>query len=345
MSAESRGQSGLAHWKGTSLTNLINAHTSSGRTPRAVTGRRAAIVLLAIAAVSGASMQPAGAAPRVAADVPAPCGPLAVHQPIPLPASSTPAAPILRRLANHVAAEPADTQHGPYTRIRVRMTAADSSIGDCVTTVTAHATETRWRDELANSGAITGTGWYSDPDPAPAPSTTWYGPGELAGVIPGRVPADPARLAAALDQAYPPDTDQQTLRVRAALAGAGIRQTAGTASRVDAVGALAAWHQTPGPARRAILLVLADVPGLTYHGRVRVAGFTGIAVSVAARNNTNRYVLLLDETTGQIRAAENVLTDPVIGRNLGVQVPYSLSLTVMITQARTGKPQPPAMTV
>lgn len=313
------------------MTTLINPHSSSGRT------RRATVILLAIAAVSSVTMHPASAAPR-ATDVPPPCGPLAVHQPIPLPASTTAAAPILRRLANHVAAEPADTQRGQYTRIGVTMTAADSSIGDCVTTVTGHATETRWRDELANSGKVTGTGWYSDTNPAPAPFTTWYGPGELPGVVPGRVPTDPARLAAELDLAYPPDTDQQATRVSAALARAGYQQADGTASRVDAVGALAAWHQTSRPARRAILLVLADVPDVIYHGRVSVAGWTGIAVSVAARNNTNRYVLLLDEATGQVRAAENVLTDPVIGRNLGVQVPYSLSRTVMAAQARTDEP-------
>jgi hypothetical protein len=320
------------------LTTLITAHSSSGRTRRAVASRRAAVILLAIATLSGVTMHPAGAAPRTAADVPPPCGPLAVHEPIPLPASTTAAAPVMRRLANHIAAEPADTQRGRYTRIGVTMTGADSSIGDCVTTVTGHATETRWRDELANSGKVTGTGWYSDPDPVPAPFTTWYGPGELPGVVPGRVPADPARLAAELDQAYPPDTDQQATLVKAALALAGDQRADGTASRVDAVGALAAWHQTSRPARRAILLVLADVPDLAYHGRVSVAGWTGIAVSVAARNNTNRYVLLLDEATGQVRAAENVLTDPVIGRNLGVQVPYSLSRTVMTAQARTDSP-------
>jgi hypothetical protein len=273
-----------------------------------------------------------------AAAVPPPCGPLAVHQPLPLPAGTTPAAPILRRLAMHLAAEPADTQRGRYTRIRVTMTAADSSIGDCVTTVTRYATETRWRDELTDSGKVTGTGWYSDPAPVPAPGTTWYGPGELPGVIPGRVPADPARLAAALDQAYPPDTDELAARAHAVLARAGSRRADGTASRVDAVGALAAWHQTPRAARRAILQVLADVPGLTYHGRTRLAGRTTVAVSITARQDTTRYVLLLDEATGQVRAAEQVLTDPAIGRNLGVQVPYSISRVVMTSQARTDTP-------
>jgi hypothetical protein len=324
-------------------TTTIRPHRTADRAHRSVTRTRAAVILLTIAAVSGIAAHPAGAAPRTAA-VPPPCGPLAVHPPIPLPASTTPAAPVLRRLATHLAAEPADTQHGRYTRIGVTMAAADSSIGACVTTVTAHATETRWRDELTDSGKITGVGWYSDPEPAPAPSTTWYGPGELPGVIPGRVPEDPARLAAALDQAYPPDGDGLAARVRGVLARGGYRQADGTASRVDAIGALAAWHQTPRPARRAILQVLADVPGLTYHGRINLAGRTGIAVSVAARQHTGRYVLLLDESTGQVHAAEYVLTDPVIGSNLAVQVPYSISRTVMTPQARTAKPGTTATT-
>ncbi|RSM64025.1 hypothetical protein DMB66_21165 [Actinoplanes sp. ATCC 53533] len=319
-------------------TTTIRPHRIAGTARRAVTNTRAAIIVLTIAAVSGIDAHPAGAATHTA-DVPPPCGPLAIHQPIPLPASTTPAAPTLRRLATHLTAEAADTQRGRYTRIGVTMTAADSSIGDCVTTVTRHATETRWRDELADSGTITGVGWYSDPEPAPAPSTAWYGPGELPGVLPGRVPADPTRLAAALDQAYPPDGDELAARVRAVLARTGYQQAAdGTASRVDAIGALAAWHQTPRPARRAILQVLADVPGLTYHGRINLAGQAGIAVSVAARQHTTRYVLLLDEATGQVHAAEYVLTDPVIGRNLAVQVPYSMSRIVMTPQARTAKP-------
>ncbi|WP_125809622.1 hypothetical protein [Actinoplanes sp. ATCC 53533] len=306
-------------------------------TPRhGFTATAAILAVLALAAPS----TPATAGHNTEADVPPPCGPLAVNQPIQLPAGTTAAGPILRRLAAHLRAEPADTQNGRYTHVAVTVTAADSSIGDCVTTETRHAAEQRWRDERANSGRITGTPWYSNPGPAPEMVTTWYRPGDLPGLLPGYAPSDPAVLAAALDEAYPPDTDRLAAKVRAVTARAGIRATAGAASRVEAIGALTAWHHTPLPVRRAILRVLADVPGLTYHPRVTLAGWTGIAVSVPARQNTVRHVLLLDAATGQVRGAEYVLTDPTIGRNLAVEVPYSIARTVMAPQARTNQATP-----
>lgn len=185
---------------------------------------------------------------------------------------------------------------------------------------------------------ITGTPWYTAPEPAPEALTTWYRPGELTGVLPGYAPSDPAELAAALDQAYPPETDRLAAEVRAVATLAGVQATAGTAARIGAIGHLSVWHHTLLPVREAIPLVLANVPGLTYHGQTTVAGWAGIAVSVPARQNTARYVLLLDAATGQVRASEEVLTDPVIGTNLAVRVPYSLSRTLQAPQDRTDQP-------
>ena len=312
------------------------AHRPARTARRATTATLAALAALTLAAPATA----AAPRPDAAADVPPQCGPLTVNQPIELPAGTTAAGPILRRLAANLRAEPADTRSGRYTRITVSMTAADTSIGDCVTTGTRRAAEQRWRDERADSGRITGTPWYSEPEPAPKAVTTWYRPGELTGLLPGFAPSDPAALAAALDQAYPPDTDRLANQARAVAALARVRETAGTAARVEAIGQLAAWHHTPLSVRRAALLVVADVPGLTYHGRTTLAGLTGIAVSVPARQNTTRYVLLLDAATGQVRATEDVLTDPVIGANLAVQVPYSLSRTLLAPQDRTNRAVP-----
>jgi hypothetical protein len=290
----------------------------------------ATIATVMAGALAGTAL-PASAGP--ADQVPPPCGPLAVNPPLALPAGRSPAAPVLRRLAANPATEPGDAQTGRYTRLTLTMAAADSTIGDCVSTTTAYATERRWRDERANSGRITGTPWHPDPAHPPATDTTWYGRGELRGTIPGRVPADPVRLAALLDQAYPPDTEAHAHRTRNLAQRAGAPPAAGTARRVLAVGDLVAWHHTNRPARQAVLTVLAGVADLHYRGRVTLAGRTGIAVSVA--DGASTHVLLIDAATGQIRVVEEVLTDPVIGRNLGVQVPYSLARTVMGPQGRS----------
>ena len=272
-----------------------------------------------------------------AAVIPAPCAALAVAPPIALPATTAPAAAVLRRLAGNLTTVPADFQTGRYTKLSLRMSAADSSIGDCMTTETDVAAETRWRDETTDSGRITGTPWHPAADVAPEPVATWYRPGELPGVLPGRVPTDPARLAAALDAAYPPDTLTARAHRHARALPVGIRRTpAGTAHRVEAVADLVTWHDTPPAARRAILLVLAAVPGLLSHGTVTVDGRTGIAVSIA--DATITQVLIIDAASGEIVATEHVLTDPLIGRNLAVTVPYSLSRDVITGRGRTNHP-------
>lgn len=326
----------------------------SGGRHRLVAAALTAAVLLSICgaprAALAAAAEPGPPAPPGVPDVPPPCGPLASASPIPLPATSVPAGPVLRRLAAHLGAEPADTQHGRYTQIRVKIAAADSSIGDCTTTVLARVVEERVRDEDRSSGRITGTPWYADPD-QPAPLvTTWYRAGELTGVLPGRVPTNPGRLGPALDEAVPPDTDALVAgtltpgtiafadRLDAYLAQAGFGAEAGTASRVDAVGRLIGWHHTNKAARQAILTVLADVPELRSHGRVTVDGVAGIAVSIPNRQHTSRLVLIIDAHSGQVRASEEVLTDPVIGRNLAVRVPFPFSSTRTAPQARVATP-------
>ena len=151
-------------------------------------------------------------------------------------------------------------------------------------------------------------------EPAPAPRTSRYGPGELPGVINGRIPTDPVTLTAALQALHPDEP----------------------ARRVAAIGELATRHDTPLPARRAILRVLADVPGLVLHGRAVLEGRPRLAVSVST--GTDRHVLIIDPASGEIRAAEDVLLDPVIGRNLAVRTPYSLSRVVITDRGRTNRP-------
>jgi hypothetical protein len=268
----------------------------------------------AVAAPSNPTPGPSGRAPLPSGQAPSappPCGPLFTTAPIPVPAGSVPAGAVLRAMASRIVAVPADKQTGRYTVLVKRMAAEDSTIGDCVETVTDTGTDTMWRDENANSGATYGVAMHRATEPAPPAQFSRYGPGQLRGVIPGRAPADPARLAALLDARYPGEP----------------------ARRVQGVGELAAFHDTPLRVRRAILLVLAQVHGLRLHQPVTVDGRTGIAVTVEITQN--RFVLVINPASGEIIATERVLLDPVIGRNLGVTVPYSESLTVITGRGRT----------
>jgi hypothetical protein len=146
------------------------AHRPARTARRALTATTATVAVLTLATPTAAAAQP-----ETATDVPPPCGALAINQPLQLPATTTTAKPILRRLAANLRAEPADDRRGRYTRITATMTAADTSIGDCVTTDTRRATEQRWRDERADSGQITGTPWHSATEPAPKTVTTGTG--------------------------------------------------------------------------------------------------------------------------------------------------------------------------
>jgi hypothetical protein len=283
--------------------------------PAALT-RRAAAGIAVVAAVLATSA-PAQASTGIVETMPPPppCGPLASAPPLPVPATTGPAGPALGALADRITAAPGDTQTGRYTRISVTMTAADSSIGDCATTITEAATETRWRDETTDSGRVTGTPWHPASDPAPATVTTWYRPGEFPGILPGPVPADPAQLAAEVQQ-----------------------QAADPAGQVHEVGQIAQYHDTPLAVRQAILRVLADIPGMQWRGPLTLSGRRAIAVSIAGETGTQ--VLAVDAITGEIIAAEQALTDPVVGRNLGVTVPYSLSRTFITDRGRSPRPGP-----
>ena len=130
------------------------------------------------------------------------------------------------------------------------------------------------------------------------------------------MPASPARLARLLDDRYP-----------------------GPAGRVDGIGEIAQWHDTPPAARRALLLVLAGVPRLRAHQGVTVDGQRGIAVTIDTDDDAdhtidNRHTLVIDPYSGEIYAHEQVLLNAAIGRNLGVNVPYSQSLTVITGRGR-----------
>jgi len=235
------------------------------------------------------------------------------------------ARPLLRRLASRLRPQPSDAEVGRFAFARLEMKAADSTFeGPCVVTVMAHADEQRWRAD-DGSGQVTGTPWHTDPTDPPAVETTVYRAGELRGVVPGPVPTDPAALAAALDSAYPPVDITAAAQVRPLRAAENVRQIrhTGTAARVRAIAELNAWHYTNKAARRAVLLVLADVHRLVYRGSV--AGYPG-AIAVSVDTADWRDVLVLDPRTGAVLAYEQVLLRN--GQQLGVRTPYMNARTV-----------------
>ena len=251
--------------------------------------------------------------------------PLAVdHERQPLPARL-----VLQRLAERLHAVPADTQTGLYAYNAVQMQAADSTLDSpCVQTVTAYATKQHWR-AANDSGQVTSIPWHHDPA-NPPPSDTTYPTGALLGVVPDPVPTDPAVLAAALDAAYPP-SDSATL-AQPLHADDTIRQRrlTGTAARLRAVADLNAWSYTNRDARRAVLLVLADIAGLDY--RRSVAGYPN-AIAVSADSGDWRDLLVINLASGAVLAYEQVLLRN--GAQLGVHTPYSNARTTYTASGRT----------
>ncbi len=315
-----------------------SAHTRIRRTRRPVLASAAALSLTAFLAVGVGSADATtrvGSAVATTSDATPPC-PLASAAPLTLqyPDQAPSAGPVLRRLANRPRSSPSDADTGRYAYAQVRMRAADSTFeGRCIVTVTAYADEQRWRAD-DGSGQVTGTPWHHDPAHPPAAETTTYPAGGLPGVVAGPVPSDPAALAAVLDAAFPP-IQVAAAQARPMRVAENQRQCRhpGTAARVRAIAELNAWHYVNRPARRASLLVLADVQRLAYRGTV--AGYPG-AIAVSVDTGDWRDVLVIDPRTGVVRAYEQVLL-----RNgettLGVRAPYMNARTAYTGRGRTSR--------
>ncbi len=305
----------------------ISAHTRAQRTRRPVLTAAAAVLVAALLAVGVGSADATTSGRSESSCELASAPPLVLHY----PDQALPARRLLRRLANRLRPMPSDTHTGRFAYARLRMQAADSTFeGPCVVTVTAHADEQRWRAD-DSSGQVTGTPWHTEPTHPPAVETTIYRAGELPGVVAGPVPTDPATLAAALDAAYPP-VDVAAAQVRPLRAAENVRQVrhTGAAARVRAVADLNGWHYTNQAARRAVLLVLADVHRLVYRGTA--AGYPG-SIAVTVDSGDWRDVLVLDPRTGAVLAYEQVLLRN--GQQLGVRTPYMNARTVYASRGRS----------
>ncbi|MCX5122054.1 hypothetical protein OG992_33360 [Micromonospora sp. NBC_00362] len=116
-------------------------------------------------------------------------------------------------------------------------------------------------------------------------------PGELDGPI-GPIAADPAALTAHIDATQP--------------------RFCGPTAVIRGLASLLGWRTPNQAARTAILTVLSDTLGITYHGPVTDrAGRTGIGVS--ATSDDIRFLLILNSTTGELLAYERAALTPPPG--------------------------------
>jgi hypothetical protein len=295
-----------------------------GHAARAAACGVVAVTLFAVGA------HPATARPAVAGE---PACELASAPPLALqyPGHAPLAAPILRGLAERLRPAATDAQTGRYAYAAVRMNAADSTLeGPCVQTVTAYADEDHWRAD-DGSGQVTATSWYHDQTHPPPPDIARYPTDGPPGVVDGPVPTDPTKLAAALDAAYPPiQTAAAPARPLHAAANLRQRRQTGTATRLEAVAQLNAWHYTNRAARRAVLLVLADVTNLAYRGAAE--GYPG-SIAVSVDTGDWQDVFVLDTRTGALLVREQVLLRN--GHQLGVHTPYRNAHVLYANRGRT----------
>ncbi|WP_410814868.1 hypothetical protein [Micromonospora sp. 067-2] len=148
----------------------------------------------------------------------------------------------------------------------------------------------------------------------PTDDSTYY-PGQLDGPI-GPIAADPTALTAHIDTTQP-----RFLEPTAVIRG---------------LASLLGWRTPNQAARTAILTVLRDAPGITYHPSVTDrAGRTGIGVSATA--DDIRFLLILNPSTGELLAYERAaLTPPADSDRNGASVDdYHLFLVHTHTRAAT----------
>ncbi|MHA4948673.1 hypothetical protein ACX27O_15240 [Micromonospora sp. SD19] len=150
--------------------------------------------------------------------------------------------------------------------------------------------EQRWRADDASGRAIRSrypTGRQPTDD-----STNK--PGELDGPI-GPVAADPAALTAHINANRPRQP-----------------RFLGPTAVIRGLVSLLGWRTPNQAARTAILTVLRDTPGITYHASVSDrAGRTGIGVS--ATSGDIRFLLIFNPTTGELLAYERAALAPPPG--------------------------------
>ncbi|RQX07998.1 hypothetical protein [Micromonospora inaquosa] len=181
-----------------------------------------------------------------------------------------------------------DSIPGRFAYVHLLQWATDTAIaGNSTTTRIVLFEEQRWRADDASGRVVRSR--YPDGN-QPTDDSTYY-PGELDGPI-GPIAADPAALNANIDATQP--------------------RFLGPTSVIRGLVSLLGWRTPNQAARTAVLTVLRDTPGITYHGSVTDrAGRTGIGVS--ATSDDIRFLLILNPTTGELLAYERAALTPPPG--------------------------------
>jgi hypothetical protein len=234
--------------------------------------------------------------------------------PIPL-GTAQPARPALRALAASITADRCDTG-GRYGYVQLRQwvtdTRADHGRTDLTTAVLQHE---HW---LAADGSGRATAVTTRTPAAENPPTDDTFPAGGSPIDAGPLPTDPVAAAARLNHATP--------------------LAAGPQAPLRAIADVNQWLAPGRDARAALLGVLRDTDGLTYHGRVADrAGRPGVAVAAISTNATERDLLIIDPANGNLLAhEETALHDP---GKLGITAPTVLVYTLYITRDHTATVQ------
>lgn len=181
-----------------------------------------------------------------------------------------------------------DAIPGRFAYIHLLQWATDTTIaGNSTTTRILLFEEQRWRADDASGRAIRSR--YPGGNQPTDDST--YHPGELDGPI-GPIATDPVALTAQIDANQP--------------------RFLGPTAVIRGLASLLGWRTPNQTARTAILTVLRDTPGISYHASVTDrAGRTGIGVS--ATSDDIRFLLILNPTTGELLAYERTALTPLPG--------------------------------
>lgn len=237
-----------------------------------------------------------------------------VMAPTPL-GTARPAAAPLRALATRISAGACDTA-ARYDYVQLRQWVIDTrAAGGRTRLTTALLQYEHWLATDGSGRAIAVT--TRTPAVENPPTDDIYPPG-ASPVTPGRIPDD-AGLA------------HDRLNSITTLA-------AGPCAALQAFAELNQWQVPVRAARAALLNVLADTDGLTYHGTVSDrAGRPGFAVAATSNNGASRDLLLIDLTSGNLLTHEQTaLQDP---GKLGITAPTVLSYTLYVAQDHTATVQ------
>jgi len=133
-------------------------------------------------------------------------------------------------------------------------------------------------------------------------------PGGIAAMFPERLPTDTNALTAILHAGHPTDL--------------------GPAETLVAIADLYREQDPAAGTRHAILVLLADVPGLSLLGRTNDRlGRPGIAIAADSDMSglPTRYIFVFDEHTGRLLGQEQILT--TTAGDLNVAIPSTISYT------------------